>query len=224
MSKKNSWMEGSIVIESMDKHTSEIRGMLKIINKDSISKSIKDCNLDVYVISRGVTPLLLHSYTIILNKEIGSGDTLEYSIDLDGILLSSLASEVIDLEIRLRGTEIKTLFSVNRTDYIDSIELVLSDLGYELSDYAVDVKNKLITKLFRQYYVYKYDELERDNEIKITYTPNYEHIRVCIYNMNKKLCCNLKYKDILDINKTKETIREIFTELKVNYSETHSNT
>lgn len=219
MSKKLNWLDGKIVIDSMDKSTSEIKGVLTLMNKTSKDRRLGECVLDTYVLSDGVRPLLLHSYTLEVNQSISSMSKIDLDLSIDGLVLSSLASEVIDLEIRLRGTDCKTVLSVTRTEYIDYIEDVFKKFGFELSGYAVDVKNKMMTKLFRQYYIYTCDSIDGVEKIKVTYTPYDKYIRMCVYHKDTKYRTNLDFTDIKSTSVIEGKIRDIFREHKIQYCE-----
>lgn len=219
MSKVLKGVQGKIVIESMDKSTSEIQGVLTLINNTNKIKHLKDCVLDTYVISEGVRPLLLHSYIIDINKCIEGKESIDVNLKLDGLILSTLASEVIDLDIKLRGTDTKVALSINRTEYIDYIEEEFKKYGFELSGYAVDVKNKMMAKLFRQYYVYTRDTEEGAEKIKVTYTPYNNYIRMCVYHNENKTRTNLEFRDIKSTTMINSKIRDIFKEHKIICSE-----
>ena len=222
MSKRLSWLEAKIKINDMDKSTSKIKGVLTLINKTSKVHKLEDCVLDVYVLSDGVRPLLLHSYTLKVDKVIDSISQIDLDLNLDGLILSSLASEVVDLDIRLRGTDTKVALNVTRTEYIDYIENVFSKYGFELSGYAVDVKNKLLSRLFRQYYIYTSNGLDGDKEIRVTYTPYEAYIRMCVYHNNIKSRTNLNYTDIKSISGVEDALKDIFKEHKIFYSDSCS--
>lgn len=221
MSKKLNWLESKIVIGSMDKSTSEIKGVLTLMNKTSKVHRLEKCIIDIYVLSEGIRPLLLHSYILDVNQTIDSMSTIDLSLSIDGVVLSSLASEVIDLEIRLRGTDSKSVLSVSRTEYIDYIEDIFKKLGFELSGYAVDIKNKVMSKLFRQYYIYTYDSIDGCDKIKVTYTPYDSYIRMCVYHNDTKYRTNLSFTDIKSTSVIEGIITDIFKEHKILYNESY---
>ena len=210
MSKKLKGVDIDSKISSMDASTSEIKGVLSFKNKTKRSKKLDKCILDVFVVGRDMHPLLLHSYILTLNLELEEGCVKDFPFSLDGLILSSIASEIVDLKLILRGSNTNTYLNVTRGEYIDKIESILKDLGFELDDYDVEIRAKISSKLFRQYYIY-INTLE-DYKIKVTYTPNKEYFKMCIYTLEDKVKIDFKYKEINDAERIKSKLIEIFTE------------
>lgn len=217
MSKKITDLSIYLKVKDMDKSTSEIKGLLTVANTSCKDILVTDCMIDVYVLCKNVSPLLLHSYTVGINSSLKVSESLEVPLNLDGIVLSSLASEIVDLEMVVRGSSAKCVLNINRTEYIDCIEAMFEGYGFVLDDYAVEIRNKLISKLFRQFYVYKMSGLDTNDMIRVTYTPYTEYLKLCIYHNGKKTRNSIKYSDIKSKDVIGGILTEIFNEHKIRY-------